>query len=154
MFRQHVPNFVDVTHKLASDASTTEEVLDISWVKSWTQSTEHIFYMWVKSDTALIALFDFGTYWWVVGYSDFDLDLPEFTDHMVQKRLEPNIVEPGIHVKSDGRAWYVLKPNKSMSGYLGYRVDTNQWLGHRYTAFRSEAEAQTVKDRLVGDNET
>lgn len=149
MFRQHVPNFVDVKQKLASDASTTEEVLNISWVKSWTQSSEHKFYMWVRSGTALIALFDDGTYWWVVGYADFDLALPEFTDHRVEKRIEPSIVEEGIHVKSDGRAWYVLKANDAKTGYLGYRVDTQQWLGHRYTTFMSESEAQAVKDGLT-----
>jgi hypothetical protein len=150
MFRQHVPKFIDTKQKLASSANTLEDVLAISWVKSWTKSTEHSFYMWVKIGKSLIALFDEGTYWWVVGHADFDLELPEFTDHRIHKRAEPNIIEEGIHVKSDGRAWYVLKANDAKTGYLGYRVDVDRWLGSRYTTFLSESEAQAVKDKLSG----
>jgi hypothetical protein len=150
MFRQHVPNCVDTYFKRVDDANSLEEVLDISWVKKWTESTEHVFYMWTHDDRSLVALYDNGEYWWVVGFADFDLGLPKFSDHRIQKRREPNIVEDGIHVKTDGRAWYVLKANDAKTGYLGYRVDVGRWLGHRYTVFLSEAEAQAVKDKLLG----
>lgn len=149
MFRQHVPNCVDVKSKRVDDANNLEDVLNIDWVKSWTKSTEHTFNMWTRSGRGLVAIYDNGTYWWTIGYADFELELPEFTDHMVHKRVEPNIIEEGIHVKSDGKAWYVLKANDAKTGYLGYRVDTKQWLGHKYTAFISESEAQAVKNRLT-----
>ena len=149
MFRQHMPQYVDGTRK-ESDASTLEEVLLIPWVDRFTQNSEHPFYMWVKQGKSLIALFDGGNHWWVIGHADFDLKLPEFTDHRIQKREEPNIIEEGIHVKTDGRAWYVLKADVAKTGYLGYRVDVDRWLVSRYTTFLSESEAQAVKDKLLG----
>ena len=151
MFRQHLPGFVDGTPKTA-DVSTTLEVLGLDWVDRWTKSSEHIFSMWTRNSKSLIAIYDEGTYWWVVGHADFDLELPEFADHRVYKRIEPNIVEEGIHVKSDGRVWYVLKADDAKTGYLGYRVDVDRWLGSRYTKFLSESEAQAVKDKLLGVN--
>ena len=152
MFRQHVPNYVDTDFKRVDDANTLEEVLSISWVKKWTESTEHAFYMWTCDNRTLVALYDDGAYWWAVGFADFDLDLPKFRDHRIERRRVPNVVEEGIHVKSDGRAWYVLKANDAKTGYVGYRVDTGKWLGHRYTVFLSESEAQAVKDKLLGVN--
>ena len=106
--------------------------------------------MWTCDSKTLVALYDGGTYWWAVGFADFDLDLPKFRDHRIEIRRESNIIEEGIHVKSDGRAWYVLKANNEKTGYLGYRLDTGKWLGHRYTVFLSESEAQAVKDKLLG----
>lgn len=148
MFRQHVPKFIDASQKLASDASTTEEVLAISWVNSWADSIEHTFDMWTCDGRTLIALYDGGTYWWVVGYADFDLDLPKFRDHRIEKQAEVVLLDEGLCLKSDGRAWYLLKPNESKTGYLGYRADTKEWLPSMYTTFRSELEAQMVKDML------
>lgn len=148
MFKQHVPNYVDVKQKLTSDASTTEEVLAISWVNSWTESTEHTFDMWTCSSRTLIAVYDGGTYWWVVGYADFDLHLPDFSDNHIAKPIPVVVISDEIVVKGDGRAWYVLRG--SGSGYVGYRVDTQQWLDRRYTAFQSESEAESVKEKLLG----
>lgn len=80
MFRQHIPNFVDVNSVMSSDALTTEEVLCLSWVDIWTKSKEHSFIMWSTSDRSLVAIFDNYKYWFVVGYADFDLDLPKFSE--------------------------------------------------------------------------
>lgn len=63
MFKQHVPKYVDTNSKRFSEVSTTEEVLEINWVKKCTESTDHSFYMWTKSGRTLIALFDNGEYW-------------------------------------------------------------------------------------------
>ena len=155
MFKQHVPNYVDVKSKRIDDANTLEEVLDISWVKKWTESTEHAFYMWTKSDKTLIALFDSGEYWWTVGFADFDLDLPKFKDHRVLKsaknfQFEQVIPENGMIIRTDGRGWFLLKPDENNERYLGYRADTDQWLISRYTVFLNLAEVQSVKDKLLG----
>jgi hypothetical protein len=135
MFRQHVPNYVDTKFKRVDDANTLEEVLDINWVKKWTESTDHSFYMWTKSGRTLIALFDNGEYWWTVGYADFDLDLPKFSDHRINKPVEPKKLEDGISIQSDGRSWYILRPNEDNTGYVGFRESDCTWHHRNYNRY-------------------
>lgn len=147
MFKQHIPNYVDSDPK-TSDASTTLDVLSLEWVDRYTKHTDHVFYMWTCDGRTLITLYDNGAYWWVVGYADFDLDLPKFRDHRIERQAEVAVLAEGLCIRSDGKAWYLLRPNESKTGYLGYRVDTKEWLPRMYTAFRSELEAQMAKDVL------
>lgn len=154
MFKQHLPKFVDGTPK-TSDASTLVDVLAIPWVSSWKQDRDHTFSMWTQDDRSLIAIYDEGTYWWVVGHADFDLGLPKFKDHRVIKsaknfQFEQVIPENGMIIRTDGRGWFLLKPDESNERYLGYRADTDQWLISRYTVFLNLAEVQAVKDKLLG----
>jgi hypothetical protein len=135
VFKQHVPKYVDTNSKRFSEVSTTEEVLDISWVKKWTESTEHSFYMWVKEGRTLIALFDEGEYWWVVGFADFDLSLPKFNDHRISKPVEPKKLEDGISIQSDGRSWYILRPNEDNTGYVGFRESDCTWQHRNYNRY-------------------
>ena len=66
--RQHIPNFVDTHVPYESNFNITEELLNIPWVKQWERDSDKKFYRWSKSEELLIAEYDNGNYWWVIGY--------------------------------------------------------------------------------------
>jgi hypothetical protein len=85
-FRQHVPNFVDIDEdqKEAGEFHSQEELLAHPWIASWAQ--EKGFFRYSLSpqgrgyETHLMAEFDEGKKWWVLGYlSDTEgLSLPKW----------------------------------------------------------------------------
>lgn len=84
--RQHVPGFVDLGDEEPRHAeySTKEELLQIPWVASYMTRYEHPavkpFHRWSLSDHWLMAEFDEGREFWVVGFlSDpIAIDLPQW----------------------------------------------------------------------------
>lgn len=79
--KKHVPCFVDVEQSSdENDFETVDELLNIPWVKRWEIPMDgHIFYRWTKSGDLLVAEYDNGEFWWVVGYIRIpeDVELPE-----------------------------------------------------------------------------
>lgn len=67
---KHIPNFVDKGKPPdENDFETTNQLLNIPWVKGWeTPFDGRPFYRWAKSRNCLIAEYDDGKFWWVVGY--------------------------------------------------------------------------------------
>jgi hypothetical protein len=65
--RQHIPNSVDIGDPKEVDFTTTEELLNIEWVKGFKDNYPD-FYMWGISKELLMATYDSGRKWWAVGY--------------------------------------------------------------------------------------
>ena len=152
MFRQHVPGFVDIDPKEAH-VSTLEEVLALPWVHRWAEIPNHKFDMWTVEDDTLIAVYDGGTYWWVVGYSRFKLDLPSFKDNHIPKKVERALFQTIPYVETDGRFYYIVKGNEN-NKLTGYREDSNEWKLQGYTRYPSKEAAQQVLSRISNDNKT
>ena len=145
MFKQHIPGFVDSKPKL-SIADTLELVLELDFVKSWERKKG--FHKWVKQGRSLIAVFDEGRVWWVVGYPDFDLDLPEFKDNVIIEEPEPITYSGGIQIKQDGQYWMIWRPSKDGRAMLGYHGDSETWRYGMAQRYPSESVAQKVADKL------
>jgi len=98
-FRQHVPSFVDGVERFGFDFTTTEELLGNEWIKGWskpfkpkklisidfttgetteseTKNTSGDFCRYSISDNHLMAEFDDGFHWWVLG----TIEKPELID--------------------------------------------------------------------------
>ena len=81
--RKHIPNFID-TDRLPdeNDFETTDQLLNIPWVKEWESPFDgRPFYRWSKSDNHLIAEYDNGKFWWVIGFirNPDNIELPKWT---------------------------------------------------------------------------
>jgi hypothetical protein len=80
---QHVPNYIDCDPYTA-EVATLEELLALEWVSFWKESPndgeEFHKYSQSKVDDGcyLMAEYNKGKSWWVVGYIDEQLDLPEW----------------------------------------------------------------------------
>lgn len=85
MFKKHLPGSVDGV-RTKWEVNTLEEVLALDYIKRWSDKPN--FYMWAKDDNTLMALLDGGKVWWVIGYADFKLDLPEWKDHYIPKEMQ------------------------------------------------------------------
>ena len=77
---QHIPSYCEgFIDKQTSQFDTTEELLNISWVKQWESLGG--FVSWAKFGNRLIAVFDGkhcnGSLWWVAGFikDPKDIDL-------------------------------------------------------------------------------
>lgn len=82
--KQHLPGFMDpfaYTPKVV-EFNTQEELFEIPWVRNWEVpiSSGKLFYRWSLSDSNLMAEFDEGYSWYVVGYilNPDALDLPKW----------------------------------------------------------------------------
>jgi len=65
--KRHVPSFVDVDKAYKRKSfETREELLNIEWVKKWTDKSEG-FYRFSLAGKDLMAEFDKGKIWHVVG---------------------------------------------------------------------------------------
>ena len=78
--KQHIPDFVsDVIPKI-EEFSTTEELLEIDFVKGWSEDKD--FYEYALSENRLMAIIELenGIKWWVIGYIDNveNIDLPKW----------------------------------------------------------------------------
>lgn len=121
MFRQYIPGFVDSEPQI-SEANSLEEILAIDWVAKW--ATKPNFQKWA-GDRSLIAFFDNGNMWYIIGTADFDLNLPK----PVYPKIE--VVEPhytgGIQIKQDGNFWMIWRPSEDGRAMLGYCGDSDTW---------------------------
>lgn len=74
-FRQHIPAFVEVDKPKEVEFKTTEELLSIPAVLNYVDKT---FSHFAKSENYLMAIYENGNRWWVVGYikNPEDIDLP------------------------------------------------------------------------------
>ena len=98
-FQQRIPSFVDGFERFSFDFATTEELLANDWIKSWsepfkpqklttltvatgewteseTKNTSGDFCRYSILDNCLMAEFDDGFHWWVLGY----IEKPELVD--------------------------------------------------------------------------
>jgi proteasome lid subunit RPN8/RPN11 len=65
--KQHLPKYVDGIDKAESDFNTTEDLLELDWVKRYKDS-DPTFYMWGISKELLMATYNVGKSWRTVGY--------------------------------------------------------------------------------------
>lgn len=63
---QHVPAFVECDPHV-SEFATTEELLGLEWVGRYGVSKNHVFDKWAIDGHHLMAIYDRGTHWTVVG---------------------------------------------------------------------------------------
>lgn len=100
--RQHVPGFVDGVEPNVVAFDTLEQLLAIPFVKRWTDS-ERFYRLSVNDEVYLIAEFNGGREWWVVGYLRDPVPfLPEW-DRGIYEVIGPNgalIEVPGRGVAS------------------------------------------------------
>lgn len=81
--RQHVPNFVDIPPAPEEEFNSPEELLAIPWVVNFKGLRGDKFDKFVKSkhrdSYLLMATYENGKHWWVVGYLDGEPNfLPEW----------------------------------------------------------------------------
>jgi len=95
IFKQHVPNCVDLSRKPALiEFNTLEELLSIPYVNSRMDNYEDkVFSHFALSDNSsrLMAVYNEGYYWWVVGSitgDTFTLDLPVWKPKYTQEYLD------------------------------------------------------------------
>lgn len=81
--RQHIPAYVDTDQRFESKFNTTEELLNVGWIKNF----ENFFHgqkfeRFAKDRNMLVAEYSEGSFWWVVGYIEkpehVDLPLPRY----------------------------------------------------------------------------
>ena len=76
---QHVPGFVSGYNAKKAEASTWGELASVDWIDNYKIHDGKVFYRFsICNDEkrySLMAEFDNGDYWWVVG--DLDQDIPE-----------------------------------------------------------------------------
>ena len=63
--RQHIPSFVEGFEPKVAELSTVEDLNSIDWVRQHREDPE--FYRFSLSDRLLMAEFENGDRWWVVG---------------------------------------------------------------------------------------
>ena len=70
--KQHIPNYVSGVDPETVEFNTLSELLDISFVKHWRDWTDRSFHQYSVCEeswgTVLMAEYNNGTKWWVVGY--------------------------------------------------------------------------------------
>jgi hypothetical protein len=78
---QHIPNFCDVDPKEA-EFNTLEELLNISWVKSWKKDHDKKgpFFRYSLNEKYLMIERNEGKWWWTIGriQRPDEVDLPEW----------------------------------------------------------------------------
>ena len=74
---QHVPGCISGVENQLMDFETTEELLEIPFVKRLGNDDDYSFQM---SGDTLMTVKDDGTMWWVIGYINKpeEIDLPEW----------------------------------------------------------------------------
>lgn len=154
MFKQHIPGSVDGTPKI-SDASTLEEVLALDWVARWAEKSN--FQKWAKYEHSLIAFLSIdgvpdGIYWFVVGYADFDFDLPEAI-YPKREVIEPSY-SGGIQIKHDGRFWMIWKPSVSGKSMVGYCGDLGVWKYGVAQRYPSKQACEEIVNNLSEQSES
>ena len=85
-FKQHVPNFVDIDddQKERAEFNSQEELLAHPWIDDWTKHEGFLRFSLSPQgrgyETHLMAEFDEGKKWWVLGYlsTTEGLDLPRW----------------------------------------------------------------------------
>lgn len=93
IFKQHIPNCVDLSRKPAPiEFNTLEELLSIPTVKSSMDSYDgRVFSYFAISDSHLMAVYNDGYRWWVVGsiYGDDipSLNLPKWEPRYTEEYL-------------------------------------------------------------------
>lgn len=77
-FRQHFPSSCDFDNPKEIKFSTTEELLNLDAVSSWKEKNK--FSHFAISNNSLMAIFDEGYRWWVIGYIKYpeNVDLPKW----------------------------------------------------------------------------
>lgn len=75
--KQHIPDFCDGFDRHEVEADTIEEILACPWVESW-QRDDGFYRFEISEGRYLMAVFNNGAKWWVVGYFDdaTGVDLP------------------------------------------------------------------------------
>jgi hypothetical protein len=74
--RQYIPSFIETRAQRKSAIVETPADLDrVDWIRRWRQNTGHTFTRWMQSvdPRLLIAVYDEGNYWWVVGFMSGEL---------------------------------------------------------------------------------
>ena len=76
IFKHHIPSSVDIAKPDDVEFNTTEDLINIPHLKKY--SAINNFVEFVKSDNTILATFEDGYNWWVMGTVDNadDLDLP------------------------------------------------------------------------------
>ena len=76
--KQYIPNYVDGIDPETVKFFSTEELLKIPFVESWSKYPE--FFQYSLSENLLMAEFKDGKEWWVVGYiyGDIIINLPKW----------------------------------------------------------------------------
>lgn len=96
-FKQHIPNFVDVDNPPEwIEFKTTEDLLSIATVTQWAKPMNgKPFSHFAMSDNRLIAIYDYGFHWWVVGYIEHPLmiDLPQWNGWKYQAQMPDGTIE-------------------------------------------------------------
>jgi hypothetical protein len=74
---RHIPDFCEGFDKSRVNFTTTDELLSIDFVKSW--SEDHKFHRFsISDDCYLMAEFKGGTVWYVIGRLAEPVDLPKW----------------------------------------------------------------------------
>lgn len=75
---EHIPGFVAIDDDpMESEYSTTQELLEIDWIKSYKEWKEFNNFCQSKDKRSLMIENQDGTWWWVVAHVDKNsLDLP------------------------------------------------------------------------------
>lgn len=145
IFRRHYPGSVDVSHKLSQEVSSLEDILKIEWVKEY--ESMNGFCRWASCGKSLMAIFDDGNVWRIVGHSDFDIDLPNYKNFIREKVVPEHIYTGGIQIMFDGRYYMIWKPSSNGKAQLGYNQNSNNWIYGKASRFEKQ-EAEIVAEKL------
>jgi hypothetical protein len=82
---KHYPSFCDMGKPKEAYFNTTEELLKIKWVKSF--SDDPTFFKFALDEGTLMALYKGGKEWWVVGFVKYrkGIELPRVINYEGKK---------------------------------------------------------------------
>lgn len=89
--RQHIPGFVSGFEPKVAAFSSLQELTDLDFVKTFAQEPNFERFSIGKrksgDEFVMLAEFNGGANWWVVGFLDGDVDLPRWDeDAAIQKK--------------------------------------------------------------------
>lgn len=99
-FYSHVPGFID-SDQIKVEFETLAELLNHPFVERFSENEG--FQEYVKSDECLMAIYDDGFKWWVVGYlkEPSEIDLPEWDKGLYLVKFEDKVYKAkGEQVRS------------------------------------------------------
>lgn len=85
IIRQHIPTSVDFDGGLTATVDRVEDLVRVDWIRSWSELPGFWGYAADRAGRLLVAEFDAGNRWWVVGYmSEWLPGLPVATFDLLQ----------------------------------------------------------------------
>jgi|DEB0MinimDraft_10_1074344.scaffolds.fasta_scaffold00875_6 hypothetical protein len=88
-FRRHYPSFFTGGYEGEIEVASLEELLEVEWIKNFSKYTgKSKFYRYSISGKSLMAEYNKGETWWVIGYTNTELSLPKWDRSIVERQLK------------------------------------------------------------------